>query len=209
MCFSATASFTAGATLSAMGAATVPKAKKRTDIPFAIIPLIFAFQQFLEGMVWVSFGSPWLNWIATHSFVMFSHVFWPIWAPLSLMLLEHDKVRRKIMVFFFGIGVAVGIAELYYIVTEPIASIVTGNSILYTVPGAFGALTIFLYLAATCLSCAFSSHRMVKILGLTLFVTFLAAYYFYSATCLSVWCFFAAILSVIVYLHFHFSPNAH
>lgn len=204
MCFSATASFTAGVSLSAMGVVTVRKAKTKTELPFALIPLIFGVQQLLEGLVWVSFGTSWLNWAATHSFVMFSHVFWPIFAPFSLMLLEHDRVRRKIMVFFFGVGLAVGLAELYLIITQPIASSIAANSIVYTVPGAFGFLTIFLYLMATCLSCAFSSYPMVKVFGLTLFASFLAAYYFYAETCLSVWCFFAAILSLIVFLHFYF-----
>lgn len=38
MCFSATASFIAGVSLSVLGVATVKKAKRKAEIPFAMIP---------------------------------------------------------------------------------------------------------------------------------------------------------------------------
>jgi len=47
MCFSATASFVAGSALSAVGVATVKKAKRKTEIPFALIPLLFGVRFFV------------------------------------------------------------------------------------------------------------------------------------------------------------------
>ena len=41
MCFSATASFIAGVSLSVLGVATVKKVKRKAEIPFAMIPLLF------------------------------------------------------------------------------------------------------------------------------------------------------------------------
>ena len=63
MCFSATASFIAGVSLSVFGVATVKKAKRKAEIPFAMIPLFFGVQQIIEGMLWLSFRfeAPLLN----------------------------------------------------------------------------------------------------------------------------------------------------
>lgn len=203
MCFSAPASFVAGGALSAMGRVTLQRAKHRFEIPFALIPLFFGIQQIIEGFVWLSFGSVFLNQVVTYGFVFFSHVLWPIWVPYSIMLLEKDRVRRKILVFFFGVGLAVGFSQLFYMFTLPVASHISLNSIVYIVPNSFGKLMMILYLMATCLSCAFSTHRMVKFFGFSLFVSFVIAYRFYTVSCFSVWCFFAALLSLIIFLQFH------
>ena len=44
MCFSATASFVAGTSLSAIGVATIRKAERPSEFPFALIPLLFGFR---------------------------------------------------------------------------------------------------------------------------------------------------------------------
>ena len=58
-----------------------------------------------------------------------------------------------------------------------------------------------LYLLSTTVSPIFSTHRIVKIFGVLALLSFAAAYFFYAAWFISVWCFFAAILSVSVLLH--------
>jgi len=55
MCFSATASFVAGTSLSAIGVATIRKAERRSELPFAMIPLLFGIQQLVEGIIWLTF----------------------------------------------------------------------------------------------------------------------------------------------------------
>jgi len=203
MCFSAPASFVAGASLSAMGVLTMKRTKDKFELPFAAIPLIFGIQQFIEGVAWLSFGNTVLNTAATYGFVFFAYILWPIWLPFSIMILEHDKIRRKILVFFLGIGLVVGLSQFYYVLTLPVTSHLSHNSIVYSVPNAFGFTMMFLYLMATCLSCAFSSHRMVKLFGLSLFVSLAITFHFYAESLFSVWCFFGAILSLIIALHFH------
>jgi hypothetical protein len=76
MCFSATASFTAGTVLSAIGVVTVTKAERPSEVPFAMIPLLFGVQQLIEGVVWLTFGAdaPQLTKLATYTYSVFSHV---------------------------------------------------------------------------------------------------------------------------------------
>ena len=55
MCFSATASFSAGAALLIVGAVTVRRARRRAELPFSLIPVLFGIQQLIEGAIWLTF----------------------------------------------------------------------------------------------------------------------------------------------------------
>ena len=85
MCFSATASFSAGALLLGVGAVTLKSARRPCEWPFAAIPLLFAIQQLIEGVIWLTFSAdtPLLNTVMTHVYSFFSHVLWPIYLPLA------------------------------------------------------------------------------------------------------------------------------
>lgn len=199
MCFSATASFIAGGALSATGAVTLSKAKSKKEIPFAAIPLLFGVQQTIEGVVWLSFGSVSLNAVMTYAYSLFSHVLWPIFLPISVFVMETDPAHRKILRGFIAVGLLTGLYLLYSIIVEPVTSSIVNHSIAYGSPHLYPTVSLILYLFATCGSCFVSSHRIVRILGVAIFVAFLVAGWFYTETFFSVWCFFAAILSVIVF----------
>jgi len=200
MCFSATASFVAGTALSATGAVTLAETKKKSDIPFASIPLLFGIQQFVEGAVWLSFqySAQIFNHIATYAYLGLAYVLWPIFVPLSVGLLETDSHRKKILYGFQFVGLAVGLYLLYFILSNPVASQIVNKSIVYSMPSQYGVLLVGMYLLATCVSPLFSSH----ILGVLATVSFSITYYFFTASYVSVWCFFAAVLSLVVYLYF-------
>jgi hypothetical protein len=102
MCFSATASFIAGISLSILGVATVKMAGRKAEIPFAMIPLLFGAQQIVEGMLWLSFqfDAPLLNVPMTYLFTLFSHVLWPIYVPFSIGLMECVVWRKKVISAF-------------------------------------------------------------------------------------------------------------
>ncbi|OGG52691.1 hypothetical protein A2851_00590 [Candidatus Kaiserbacteria bacterium RIFCSPHIGHO2_01_FULL_53_29] len=202
MCFSAAASFAAAGTLGAAGGLTLVKIKKKSELPFASIPLLFGIQQAIEGAVWVSFGAPVVNTVATYAYSMFSHVLWPIFVPFSVLMLETDPTRKKILRLFSFIGLAIGLYLLYFIIAAPVTAQIVNQSIAYNSPHLYAALVMALYLVATCGSCLVSSHRIVNMFGFVLFVSFAVAAWFFADTFFSVWCFFAATLSIIAYWYF-------
>ncbi|TSC85073.1 MAG: hypothetical protein G01um101413_457 [Parcubacteria group bacterium Gr01-1014_13] len=206
MCFSATASFVAGSALSAVGVATITKAKGKAEIPFAAIPLLFGIQQIIEGVIWLSFGSPLLNTAMTYAYSIFSHVLWPIFIPFSILLLETDRLRKKILYLFFVVGLAVGMYLLYFILADPVTSQIVNNSIAYLSPHLYPLWIVAFYVVVTCGSAIVSKHKIINIFGITLFVAFVIAGYFFNETFFSVWCFFAAILSVLVFWYFKRKP---
>jgi hypothetical protein len=204
MCFSATASFAAGGLLLGLGVLTIKSARQPRELPFAAIPVLFAIQQLSEGAIWLTFTyeAPLINTILTYFYTFFSHVLWPIYVPIAVLLMEPPGRSRWALFTFVVAGIGVGTYLLYILVAYPVVSRPTGNHVEYLSPHFFAALTMTLYLLSTTISPLLSSHRAVKFFGLLAVLSFGAAYYFYAIWFISVWCFFAALLSVVVYLHF-------
>ena len=202
MCFSATASFVAGGTLMAVGSVTLAQVQTKNELPFASIPLLFGIQQVIEGVVWLSFGTPLLNIIATYAFSLFSHVLWPIFVPIAILLLEKDSARRRVLYIFICIGVLVGMYLFYFILMDGITAKMIHNSISYTATHLYAWFILTCYVLATCFSSFVSSHKIINVFGIVTLVSFFIAGWFFTETLISVWCFFAAILSVIVYWFF-------
>ncbi len=199
MCFSATASFTASGVLAAAGVATLAKNKRREDRLFASFPIIFAVQQAIEGVVWLTMGSVAINTAAAYAYVFFSHIFWPIFAPYAIYRIEKDPVRKTLLRLCIYAGSAIGLYLLYFVSTTPIYARLFDHGIAYPVPLEYPFASFFLYLVATCGSCILSSNRIINFFGVALFISFGISFFFFAAEAFSVWCFFAAILSVIIY----------
>lgn len=202
MCFSATASFVAGGALSAVGSVMVARAKTKKELPLASIPLLFGIQQLIEGVVWLSFGTPALGTATTYAYALFSHVLWPIFVPFAVLAIETDPARKKMLRLTFLAGASVGLYFLHSILTDPLTAHIVHDSIAYRSPHLYPFTTIVLYLVATCGSCLVSSHKIINIFGVVLALSFALAAWFFIETFFSVWCFFAAILSAILYWHF-------
>ncbi len=204
MCFSAEASFSAGTVLLIVGAATVRRARVRAELPYAWIPVLFGIQQLLEGALWLTFPdrAPLLNTALTHAYSFFSHVLWPIYVPLAVLALETVPWRRRALTAIAIAGSGVGLYLLATLFTLPIVATVRGQHIAYESPHFYALAAMSLYLLGTCASLMFSSHARVVAFGVAAFASAVAAYAFYAAWFISVWCFFAGVLSVIVFLYF-------
>ena len=202
MCFSATASFVAGGALAATGAVTISKAKTKAELPLASIPLLFGIQQIIEGVIWVSFGLPALSTVMTYLYLMFAYVLWPIFVPIAVLLIETNPVRKNILRVLSLIGFVLGMYLLYFIFADPSKAHIVNQSIAYDYRHLYELLPLFLYVLVTCGSGLVSSHRIIQVFGVAALTTFFVANWFYNITFISVWCFFAAILSVLIYWHF-------
>ena len=203
MCFSATASFSAGVVLLGVGALTLKAVSRPREWPLAAIPLLFAIQQLIEGVIWLTFSveAPLLNSVMTHAYSFFSHVLWPAYVPLAVWLVEPPGRRRQVLLVFAAGGFALATYLLYILMAFPVVSRPTGQHVEYVSPHFFAAVTMTLYLLSTTTSPLFSTHRMVKVFGALSLLAFGAAYTFYAQWFISVWCLFAAILSAVIYAH--------
>lgn len=205
MCFSAGASFGAAAVLSIVGAVAVIKAKTIPQGLFAAIPFIFSIQQVAEGMLWLSFNNddiPGRSFF-TYIFLVFAIMFWPIWIPLTTRLLEKDVTRKKILTVILVAGIIVSAGFASIILFYPLEAVATHHHIQYKLdlpPAINNLMWLFnlLYFTTTIISTFISSTKRMKLLGTIFIAAYLFAVYFYDGAVLSVWCYFAALLSIVI-----------
>jgi hypothetical protein len=209
MCFSATVSFTAGSALLLVGAWTVRLSRQPRELPFAMIPLLFGVQQLIEGVLWLQppATAPALNAALTQIYSYFSQVLWPIYIPLSVLLLETVVWRRRVLSLITGAGTVCGLFLLSYLVRLQVTSAVQGHHMVYVFEHFHVLAATGLYLLGTCIGPLISSHRSVRLFGVAATLSFMATYAFYATWFISVWCFFAGVLSGVVLLYFTGKPS--
>jgi hypothetical protein len=205
MCFSAGASFGAAAVLSIVGAVTVIKARTIPQGMFAAIPFIFSIQQVAEGMLWLSFNNEDMpgRSLFTYVFLVFAIMFWPVWIPFSMRLLENDVTRKKILTMILIAGTIVSAGFACIILLYPLEAVATHHHIQYKLhlpPAINNLMWLFniLYFTTTIISTFISSTKRMKLLGIVFIAAYLFAIYFYNEAVLSVWCYFAALLSIVI-----------
>jgi hypothetical protein len=205
MCFSATASFLAAAVTGAAGVAALARVGHAREIPLALIPLAFATQQLVEGALWLTLPvapAGGLSSSLTQAFLVYSLAFWPVFAPFTAWSMETVPLRRVATGLCLALGIALAAYFATTVLAAPHTSCISGGHIVYQVGIKEHLLVGLLYLAATGGALAISSHRAVSLLGTIVIAGSVTAYLFYWSVFISVWCFFAAVCSVVILLHF-------
>ncbi len=198
MCFSAEASFAAGAVLTAAGVYLVHKFHKSNKILLAFIPLFFGIQQLAEGALWEALQHGWYpnaySRAAQVVFLFFAYMFWPVWIPLAFGWMEKIQWRQIVMgvlmlvglLFFFNIGYS-------FIVDGAGEAKIVEHSIDY---GTSPLPDRILYCVVTMSPFFLSSISKMWIFGLANTIAFIAADISYNYAFTSVWCGASAIISV-------------
>ena len=204
MCFSAQISFFSAALLSMVGLLTYKQVSKPSHYFFASIPLLFGIQQFWEGILWVSLDtlSYTAQQVVTSIFIVFTVILWPVWIPLSLWLYEERLVRKSLLALLLVWGAIVaanmGISAALYGVTAYVMCYHIYYEMSLPFTGSEIVLTS-LYVLATVAPFFVASGRWMKLLGILLLCSCIISYLFYCMFFTSIWCFFAALLSVSIY----------
>ena len=205
MCFSAGASFGAGAILTVVGVASIKKAQLPSQMLFSSVPLLFAMQQFTEGFLWLSLTDPAyasLQQVTTYNFLFFAQVAWPVWVPFSILKLEPSGPKRVIGKVLVGIGAFVSLYLAYCLVSYHVEAKIIGYHISYIqdYPSYLGPYGGLLYVIATVSPPFFSRIKRMWMLGATVLVSYMVTTILYTDYIVSVWCFFASIISIAIYV---------
>ncbi len=206
MCFSASASFVASAVLTGIGIYALHKQKGTSQWPLAIIPFIFAIQQAIEGFLWLSL-TKWENTgavVLSSIFLFFAFFFWPSYMPWVAAKLETNPARKKLHTQIWYIGLTFGSALYLFFLLKPVSAYVNGNSICYSYYPYLGTdfntlpWLVVPYVGFTVLTGIVSKNRVFKLFSVLAGTLMLIAWYFHHETFTSSWCFFAAVLSLIL-----------
>ncbi|MDH5611618.1 MAG: hypothetical protein OEY66_04065 [Gammaproteobacteria bacterium] len=210
MCFSAGVSFTSAAILIPAGLVSLNRAKhlKNTYWAFALIPIAFGMQQIFEGLVWKSFEANDAELLrqSALSFLFFSHFFWLVWIPVTCYFVENSEKRKTLFLLMIAVGTAFGVILFMPLLINPswLTVSVVNHSIHYStiliyddhVSRDVGTIAYMFVMLPLMLS----SDRYHRILGLLIFISMVVSQVFFNFAFVSVWCYFAAIISLYIYV---------
>ena len=200
MCFSPEASFVAVAVLTFAGIAAVTKTTSKAQIFLAVTPFLFALQQLVEGFIWLhlknQIGSPSLFIYEKKAYVFFAFLIWPFWNSLSVVFLEKIRWRRILLFTLLFLGTALAFLNLFTGIQQPIDVKVVGHSLQY-IGGAPNQKIS--YLLIVILPFFISSLKNAWTFGVYIGLGFILANIFFFYTFASVWCFIAALGSILIY----------
>jgi hypothetical protein len=205
MCFSPDADFTASAVVGVVGVATLCRVRGRRELIIGALPLLFALHQFTEGFVWLGLRgevSSGLGEAAKEIYVIFAYVALPIIVPLGLYRLEPSRKHRRWVLPFVLLGVAVGGFLLWQVTQHPLYAQEDASCIAYNSNAPYMAQAAVVYVIATCVPALLSSRRYLQWFGVVNLVGVAIAYSVREAEFTSVWCVYAALVSVLILEHF-------
>lgn len=204
MCFSATASFTAGGIIASIGWAAILKNQEPSKRLFATIPMVFGIQQVSEGFVWLALQSPGHDQVlrvATYIFLTMALVVWPTMTPLSVLLMERSKKRRGALHVLLAVGIIGSLGYGIGLLTLGVTAQIGSYHILYIIdcPEQLKSAALIVYVIATILPPVVSSIRRMYVFGILVVLAYFVAWISFRGDFISVWCFFAALASMVVY----------
>jgi hypothetical protein len=202
MCFSATASFVA----STIGVATLRHVREPRALLFASVPLLYAGHQFCEGLVWLAFHGKLGRVALDHAvllFMLYALGILPTLMPAAVALMEPPGWRRIAVVGLTLAGAFVCAWNIAGLILFPIHAFVEQSSIAYRNTMTSNMVVSVVYILATCGALLLSSHRVVRTYGVVNVIGLTIVHLIKGYAFASVWCFYAAILSVMLYWQFH------
>jgi hypothetical protein len=201
VCFSATASFAAAGLTGIAGAAALSSTTRSSQMWVGAIPVLFAVHQFAEGVLWLAFsGEAAAGWArpAMFTYLAVARVVWPTWVPLAILALEPEPGRRRRLSALLILGAVLSLVEVYALSAYPVSASINGRHVEYRIdtPPPLRWPMDLAYVLTTVLPPFVSSFRTVRLAGIALLVALVISKIFWFRYFASVWCFFAALISV-------------
>jgi hypothetical protein len=200
MCFSPEADVVAAVVVGAVGIDAVRHVRNRREVLLASLPLLFAVHQLIEAFVWWGLrgsvgwdvGRAALWWYLVIAFVL------PVVVPVAVRMVEPAPRRRELMTGCIGLGGAVSALLLVEVLRGPIAGHAHGWHVAYAIGHGAGSEIVVLYALATCGALVASSIRPIAIFGVLNAVAVVLLAVSASNGLPSLWCFWAAVTSVMI-----------
>ncbi len=204
VCFSAEADFASAAAIGAIGVATLTKVRHPREIPLAAMPIAFAVHQFVEGFVWrdLDAGHSSSSGTAVYLYLAFAWVLLPVLVPVAILLVEPPGRRRRRLAPFVVLGALAAAYLSLALVDGSVSAHAVHHTIQYGGAGDLSLLATVLYLVATCMPLLLSGFRAIVWFGVGNIVAVAVITTVQVEGLTSVWCVWAAVVSVLIYVQF-------
>lgn len=214
MCFSIQADLVTGAALLPVGVLSLREVRHKREIPFAVLPLLFAFHQLIEALVWAGEKgrvSPCVEQAAAFSYVLFALPVLPTLVPLAVLMLEPRGSRLRVAPFV-ALGIVVSAYMLQGLIDGPLRIDVHRHALVYHVDLHDAVLWSMLYVVAVVGPSVLSGYRSIIAFGLVNLAGLVTVALLYTESFASLWCVYAAVTSVLILIHMRMRrrlPDAH
>ncbi|WP_022929003.1 DUF6629 family protein [Patulibacter americanus] len=205
MCLSPEVDFVAGTAIAGVGVATLMAVRRPRDLVIGALPLGFGLHQITEGFVWLGLRgqvSPALGDAARDAYVIYAQAILPMLVPIGFALLERDARRRRWLWPFVVLGVLTGLFLLWQVTHWPILAEERAHCVAYTTHTPYAIPSATAYVLAVCAPALLSSRRHLRTFGIVNVVGLAFAATLQEEEFTSVWCLYAAVMSVLILAHF-------
>jgi len=199
------ANFTLAGVLLVIGALTLKKVSRPAELVFASLPLLFGLHQFTQGLVWLGLydmASTRTLHVASMLFVFYAQAILPFWVPLAIWLLEPRGSRRHSIAALLVVGGLLMAYVAWGLSQTPTQVFISHYSLVYFNPHTEHLWVALVYVLTTCGSLILSRSVAIQLFGWLNLIGLLAVYLIARYSFTALWCLYAALVSVILYLHF-------
>ncbi|MDD4855207.1 MAG: hypothetical protein PHQ22_05870 [Sulfuricurvum sp.] len=203
--FFAILNFTFSGAIFVIGILTLRKVSTPNEVVFASLPLLFALHQFTEGFVWLGVShliEPSALKLAEGIFIFYAQGLLPFLVPLAIWLLEPSGVRKKLISLLMIVGALITAYTVWGLSIQPTSVSVQNNSLAYVNLWTDNRLVGISYILTTCGSLILSRGISIQLFGWLNFFGLIVIYLLKPYSFTSLWCFYAAIASVLLYFYF-------
>ena len=125
----------------------------------------------------------------------------PYWFPFRFYSWHKNRTRKKILWWLLGLGAAVSFYYLYGLIVYRAHAEISYMHINYksNFQGTISKIPTAFYLIATLAPVFVSSVKRAYMLGIIIGLSALVSIIFFTECLISIWCFFGAVVSFIVY----------
>ncbi|HVJ98572.1 MAG TPA: DUF6629 family protein [Acidimicrobiia bacterium] len=213
MCFSPEADAIVGGIVVAVGVDALRHTTAPKQLALAALPVVFGVHQITEAFVWWGLHgnvSDTIERAALWIYLLIALVALPAYVPLAVRLIEPLAGRRRIITALWALGLVVAVVLAAAMIREPINAAIDGRHIAYSVEGMrTGGPIIALYVLATCGALLACSYRDIAVLGAVNLAAVPLLMWLTSGGFVSLWCFWAALVSVVIALHMRRQAGVH
>ncbi len=114
--------------------------------------------------------------------------------------METDKNQKKILYYFFLLGIAASLYMFYCLINYDISGVVENCHIRYYRDFPYLNIMRPINFVTIAVTPFLSTLRYTKLLAAAMMASLIITYFFFTNYLISVWCFFAAILSLLIIL---------
>ena len=205
MCFSPGADVVVGGIVVVVGADALRHVREPKQILIASLPVLFGLHQLDEAFVWLGLQgrvAESIERISIWGYLLFALAALPALVPLAVLAVERSPLRRRVIGLLALLGIGVGVSLGVALFRGSVNAAIDGRRIAYDVSALHqGRQLTALYVVAACGALVACSHRDLAALGLMNLVAVPVLMWLTVSGFVSLWCFWAAIVSVVIDFH--------